>query len=194
VRVLVADATGGLIEVHQVHLLLLLGGWALTIVTWQFRRQLFGRSATHSPGEVLVAVTATLFSAGTHLLVTPEHVALGAAYGAFFVTVTAAQLLWSVVYLWRPDDRTLVVGAVGSALVAALWLETRFVGLGVGPLPAGRESFGVPDVLCTLTEVVLVVLAVRLVRRRRGSRAAVSAARSGRSTPAAAAAAGTPAR
>jgi hypothetical protein len=168
----------GLVAGHQVHLLLLLAGWALTVLTWQFRDRLFGRSAEHSSLEVLLAVTATLFSAGTHLLVTPEHFAEGTTYGVFFAALTAAQLAWSVLYLWRPSDRLLVVGAVGSAAVVALWLETRFVGLGLGPLEAGRQGFGLPDVLCTLTELVLVVLAVRLLRRRREtSRTTPSAAR-----------------
>jgi uncharacterized membrane protein len=84
---------------------------------------------------------------------------------AFFVLVSLAQfglgaMLWS-----RPSPRLLLLIAIGSLLLAALWLVTRTVGAPFSPDGAAPESIGAPDVAATLDELTLVGLTLVCLRR-----------------------------
>jgi hypothetical protein len=149
-----------LFEGHGLHLVVLLLGWALAVVAWTMKERL------ESPVTAL-AVLSSAVGGAVHLLVTPAHFAEATTYGVFFLVLTVAQLAWAVGYLRWPDPRLLYAGAAVSAFTVVLWLETRLVGLHIGPLRAGTEGFGWLDGISSGAELVLVVLAVVHAARRR---------------------------
>ena len=63
---------------------------------------------------------------------------------------------WAVLAVRRPTPRLLLAGAAASGLVALLWVATRTVGIPLGPAAGEVEAVGVPDVVATLTEVLVV--------------------------------------
>lgn len=147
-------------SVHGGHLLLLLG-WAVGYAVVWWRGQQGRTSVPVAPRDprLWLAAGASLVSAAVHLSVIREHLEESLLYGGFFLVVTAAQVAWAVASVRRPTRSLLLAGAVASGLVALLWLATRTVGIPLGQAAGEVEAVGVPDVVASATEVV-VVLAV----------------------------------
>jgi len=76
----------------------------------------------------------------------------------FFVVLALVQLAWGVAVCLRPSPALLRFGAVGSLLVALLWVTSRTTGLPLGPERWEPESVGAFDSIATADELLLAVL------------------------------------
>src|SRR5262252_3294018 len=78
-------------------------------------------------------------AAAIHFAVVFEHFAQYALYGAFFLVISWAQLIWAAFVLWRPSRPWLWLGAAGNAIIVAVYVASRTTGLPVGPDVGNRE-------------------------------------------------------
>lgn len=100
-----------------------------------------------------------------HLLVTPEHFEEWIGYGLFFLVAGLAQLLFAVVLLRQPTNRSLLIaGIAGNALIVGLWIVTRTLGVPLGPEAGEVEEIGVVDTFSKLTELALIGCLFALLR------------------------------
>jgi hypothetical protein len=130
------------------------------------------------PTDRIVVVLA-LASAGAaliHFAVLGEHLREYWAYGAFFAAAGACQALWALLVVQSPTRLLLAAGAVGNGLIVLLWLLSRTRGLPLGPDAGSAEAVGLPDVVATAYELLVVagcaVLTMRAVPLRRTARLA----------------------
>jgi hypothetical protein len=84
-----------------------------------------------------LAAAAALTAAGIHLSVAPEHLREWWVYGAFFVTVTVAQVALALLIL--QSSRLLVVlgGIWGTVALIGIYVASRTTGLPLTP-PGGH--------------------------------------------------------
>jgi hypothetical protein len=99
-----------------------------------------------------------------HFAVIPQHMNEWWLTGTFFVVVALFQLAWALAVLARPSPPLYVTGAVVNALVVITWIVSRTVGVPVGPEAGEAESIGLPDVLATSYEALLVATAALALR------------------------------
>ena len=95
-------------------------------------------------------------AAAIHFAVMFEHFAEYTLYGVFFLVVAWAQMIWAAVVLWRPSRLWLSLGIVGNALVLAVYVASRAVGLPVGPDAGHAEPFGGLDGVSAFLEFALI--------------------------------------
>jgi hypothetical protein len=123
-------------------------------------------------------------AAAIHFAVVFEHFVEYTLYGAFFLVISWAQLIWPAVLLWRPSRLWLWLGIAGNAIIIAVYVASRIVGLPFGPDLHNTESVGALDVVsCALEFLLIVGCAVLLWRpsladrpvARRGAVARVAA-------------------
>jgi hypothetical protein len=95
-------------------------------------------------------------AAALHFAYAPTHFDEYWLYGAFFVTLAWAQLAWGLAVLIKPS-RVLLYAGLLNIVVIALYLLSRTVGVGVGPMASTTEPFGFPDTLCAVLEGLIVV-------------------------------------
>jgi hypothetical protein len=93
-----------------------------------------------------------------HVVAAVQHVDEYLLFAIFFAWLAPVQFAWGVAVYRRPSSRLLTLGAVGSALIALLWLVSRTSGLPIGESPWRPEAIGPLDVLATADEVVLAVM------------------------------------
>jgi hypothetical protein len=80
-------------------------------------------------------------AAAIHFAVVFEHFAEYTLYGVFFLVISWAQMIWPAVLLWRPSRLWLWLGIAGNAMVIAVYVASRTVGLPFGPdLHHGNRS------------------------------------------------------
>jgi hypothetical protein len=125
-------------------------------------------------------------AAAIHFAVTFEHFNEYLLYGAFFLVIAWAQMIWAAVAVWRLPRWWLWLGIAGNAAVLAVYLASRMTGLPFGPDQGHTEQFGALDVVSALLELALIAgcaallwrpaLADRPVRRRTGVAAIASMA------------------
>ena len=137
-----------------------------------------------------------------HFAVTFAHFQEDVLYGAFFLIISWAQLIWPAGLFWRPSNlwasrgapqRTqmwqrlwLSLGIAGNAIILAIYIASRTTGLPFGPDLHHTESAGALDVMSCVLEFTLIAgcaallwqpsLADRPVRRRSGFAAVAAAA------------------
>jgi hypothetical protein len=123
-------------------------------------------------------------AAAIHFAVVFEHFAEYTLYGVFFLVISWAQVIWPAVLLWRPSRLWLWLGIAGNAMVIAVYVASRTVGLPFGPDLHNAESVGALDVVSCVLEFGLVVGCAALLWRpsladravaRRGAIARVAA-------------------
>jgi hypothetical protein len=123
-------------------------------------------------------------AAAIHFAVVFEHFAEYTLYGVFFLVISWAQLIWPVVLLWRPSRLWLWLGIAGNAIIIAVYVASRTVGLPFGPDLHNTESVGALDVVSCVLEFLLIVGCAALLWRpsladrpvaRRGAVARVAA-------------------
>ncbi|HEY1621635.1 MAG TPA: hypothetical protein VGG25_28705 [Streptosporangiaceae bacterium] len=115
-------------------------------------------------------------AAAIHFAVIFEHFSENVLYGVFFLVIAWAQLIWAALVLWRPSRTVLWLGILGNAIIIAVYVASRTVGLPVGPDLNHPEAVGGLDVASVVLEVALIAgcaallwrpaLADRPVRRR----------------------------
>ena len=123
-------------------------------------------------------------AAAIHFAVVFEHFAEYTLYGVFFLVISWAQAIWPAVLLWRPSRLWLWLGMAGNAIVLAVYVASRTVGLPFGPDLHNAESVGALDVVSCVLEFALIVGCAALLWRpsmadrpvaRRGAFASVAA-------------------
>jgi hypothetical protein len=120
-----------------------------------------------------------------HLMAASHHFSEWWLFGTGFVVMAVLQLV-NAIALERTRWRLALQAAVVlNVPIVLLWVWSRTLGLPFGPGPGEAEAVGIADVLCTLTELVIVGGALALHRgadeRRlmRWSTAAVAVALAG---------------
>jgi len=122
-------------------------------------------------------------AAAIHFAVIFEHFDEYVLYGAFFLVLSWAQMIWAAIVLWRPSRPWLWLGIAGNALVIAVYVASRTVGLPIGPDVHHPEPVGPLDVVSIVLEAALIAGCAALLWRpsladhpvrRRGRFAAVA--------------------
>jgi hypothetical protein len=119
--------------------------------------------------------TLSIGAAAIHFAVVGEHFQEWWGFGLFFSALGWFQALWAVGYALRPTRwlAWLAIAVNGATIV--VWIWSRTIGLPFGPDPGMPEAIGVPDVLSTALEVLLVIGLV--VSELRGPRSAAETIR-----------------
>jgi hypothetical protein len=104
-------------------------------------------------------------AAAIHFAVVFEHFAEYALYGVFFLVISWAQVIWPAVLLWRPSRLWLWLGIAGNAIVIAVYVASRTVGLPFGPDLHNAEAVGALDVVSCVLEFGLIVGCATLLWR-----------------------------
>ena len=86
-------------------------------------------------------------------------------YGAFFLVISWAQMIWPAVLLWRPARIWLWLGIAGNAIVIAVYAASRTVGLPFGPDLHHPEPAGALEVVSSLLEFGLIAGCAALLSR-----------------------------
>jgi hypothetical protein len=120
-----------------------------------------GLAGTLRVGMALLSIGAAVI----HFAVIAQHMNEWWLTGTFFVVVALFQLAWAVAVLARPSQPLFLMGAVVNALVVITWIVSRTVGVPVGPEAGEAEPIGLPDVLATSYEALLVAATTALALR-----------------------------
>ena len=104
-------------------------------------------------------------AAAIHFAVVFEHFVEYALYGAFFLVISWAQMVWPAVLLWRPSRLWLWLGLTGNAVVIVVYVASRTVGLPFGPDVHHAESVGALDVVSCVLEFGVAVGSAALLWR-----------------------------
>jgi hypothetical protein len=104
-------------------------------------------------------------AAAIHFAVVFEHFTEYTLYGVFFLVISWAQLIWPAVLVWRPSRPWLWAGIGGNALVLAIYVASRTVGLPFGPDLHDVESVGALDVVSCVLEAALIAGCAALLWR-----------------------------
>ncbi len=103
-----------------------------------------------------------------HLVVTLDHLDEDRLEGAFFAIVGACQIIVAQRIYRRPAHAaTLKAAALGSVVVALLWIVSRTVGLPVGPEAGTVAKVGFADSIATLLELALAAIVAGALRGAR---------------------------
>ncbi|MEY2432597.1 MAG: hypothetical protein QOC92_2322 [Acidimicrobiaceae bacterium] len=113
---------------------------------------------------------AALGTAVLHAAFTPAHWAETWSHGLFFAVVAWLQVALAVAIVAHPSRRVFALGTL-NIVVIATWVISRTAGAPFGPSAGVAEDIGVPDLLATALEAILVVGCVVLLWRSRGGRA-----------------------
>src|SRR5215469_7117395 len=115
------------------------------------------RPATVRPYLLAALAALSAGAAAIHFAVVFEHFAEYTLYGVFFLMISWAQVIWPGVLLWRPSRLWLWLGIAGNAIVIAVYVASRTVGLPFGPDVHHAESVGALDVVSCVLEFGLII-------------------------------------
>jgi hypothetical protein len=111
---------------------------------------------TLRPSLLLGLAALSVGAAAIHFAVVFEHFEEYTLYGAFFLVISWAQLIWPAVLVWRPSRLWLWLGIAGNGVILAVYVASRTVGLPFGPDLHSAESVGALDVVSCVLEAGLV--------------------------------------
>lgn len=108
---------------------------------------------------VLVAASASVGAGLIHLAVTPEHWQKFVFSGIFFLAIALFQFLWAPAVFRFPRHRrkVMILGTVVNLASMILWAASRIWGPPLGPAAGIPEMVGVPGVVATMLEAVVVI-------------------------------------
>ncbi|MGH2829440.1 MAG: hypothetical protein ACRDJM_03045 [Actinomycetota bacterium] len=109
--------------------------------------------------------TLSLGAAAIHFAVTADHFDEYWLSGVFFVVAAWLQTLWAVVIVTRRERSLLQVGALGNAMIVAVWVVSRTSGLPFGPDAGESQAVGLTDFAATAFESLIVLGALLLAFR-----------------------------
>lgn len=115
----------------------------------------------------IIAALASVGAGSIHLAVTPDHWREWAPSGLFFIGIALFQLLWAGLVLRFPRSAWITVGIAASLASMMLWGASRLWGIPMGPNAGVPEELGIPGVLTTLLEAVVVGSAAWSLRPRK---------------------------
>src|SRR5215469_9881772 len=97
-------------------------------------------AATVRPYLLSALAAFSVGAAAIHFAVVFEHFVEYTLYGVFFLVISWAQVIWPVVLAWRPSRLWLWLGIAGNAVIIAVYMASRTVGLPFGPDVGHPES------------------------------------------------------
>jgi hypothetical protein len=174
-NVLAAAAPGPFLSTHAVHLLTIaLPAVALAVTAGIADLRARTRTRTRcsfTPARWLTSSAAVvgLVATAVHVRVAPEHFHEAVLFGVFFTLTSICQFGWSALMITRPRRWLVWSGAIGNSLVIGLWAYTRLVSVPIGPEAGRPEDIGMPDIIATTAETLLVILTIAIIitsRRR----------------------------
>jgi hypothetical protein len=119
--------------------------------------------------ELVLLGAATLGTALLHAAFAPGHWAETWSHGLFFAVVAWLQLALAVAIVAHPSRRVFALATL-NILVIATWAISRTIGAPFGPNSGVAEDVGVPDLVATALEAVVVLGSAVLLWRSRGGR------------------------
>jgi len=119
--------------------------------------------------ELVLLGVAALGTALLHAAFTPGHWAETWSHGLFFAVVAWLQLALAVAIVAHPSRRVFALATL-NILVIATWGISRTIGAPFGPNAGVAEDVGVPDLVATALEGVIVLGSAVLLWRSRGGR------------------------
>jgi hypothetical protein len=130
-------------------------------------------SSELSPAEsaVLMIGALSVVTGIVHVGIAASDFQLSPSYTPPIAMMAAFQLGWGGLVVLRPSRGALIWGAAGNALIVALWIASRTVGLPIGPQPWVPEPVGVIDVIAAVAESVVVLAASCVVLAARSNTA-----------------------
>ncbi|CAN5843021.1 hypothetical protein BH24ACT3_BH24ACT3_19050 [soil metagenome] len=120
-------------------------------------------------------VLASLGAAAIHFAFAPAHLDENSVHGAFFIGIAWLQLALGVGLALRPSKRLFLGAMVVNAVVIAVWLESRTIGIS-GEVESVGLADGAASALAALVVVGSFAQAVVGLPRRRLSQASSGAA------------------
>jgi hypothetical protein len=142
----------------------------------------WGDGKVRERDEYVLLIAALACASGViHVIASAEHFSEYWLFGVFFALLAPLQVIWGAYVVAMPRVDILTYGAICNGLVAVLWTISRTVGLPIGPMHWTPEVAGLPDVLSTLDEALIVILCgwvlvgCPAVGRPRGARVGVIA-------------------
>jgi hypothetical protein len=119
--------------------------------------------------ELVLLGAASLGAALLHAAFTPGHWAETWSHGLFFAAVAWLQLALAVAIIAHPSRRIFALATLNIAVIAT-WVISRTVGAPFGPNSGVAEDVGIPDLIATALEAVIVAGSAVLLWRSRGGR------------------------
>ena len=118
------------------------------------------------------AAVLSLLAGFIHILAAPPYFDIWVGYGLFFALAITAQMtlavvLWVYHTVWedRPRPAWLWAGIVGNALIVALWLYTRTLGIPpFGPQAGLVLPVGALDLFSVVAEVGIILSLLMALR------------------------------
>lgn len=147
--------------------------WLLTVVAvgifalaWLALAHLPNKAPPAGRLWLVVAAGGSVLAGAVHLVLTPEHSAERAAYGAFFLVAAVLGLLAAAAIAAGHAQAGLASGAALSAFLAVVWALFRVVAPPGGP---GPEPVTVAGVITVTAELAVLSAAVAWWHRQRQS-------------------------
>ena len=113
----------------------------------------------------VIAAQLSLAAGVIHFIIMPEHFAEWWGYGAFFLVLAAAQILYAELLLYCPRPSLFLVGILGNLCVIALWAWTRTVAVPLfGPGAGEPEAVATIDIISKGVELALMIVLTALLR------------------------------
>jgi hypothetical protein len=119
--------------------------------------------------ELVLLGAASLGAALLHAAFAPGHWSETWSHGLFFAVVAWLQLALAVSLVAFPSRRVFALATLNVAVIIT-WGLSRTVGVPFGPNSGVAEDVGVPDLVATSLEAVVVVGSAVLLWRSRGGR------------------------
>jgi hypothetical protein len=119
--------------------------------------------------ELMLLGVAAVGTALLHAAFTPSHWAETWSHGLFFAVAAWLQLALAVAIIAHPSRRVFALGTL-NIVVIATWVISRTIGAPFGPSAGVAEDIGIPDLVATALEAVLVLGCGALLWRSRGGR------------------------
>lgn len=116
----------------------------------------------HKTDIRLATVVAAFASVGAgviHTVAVPQHWQDWIPSGLFFVGIAFFQFAWATMIVRFPRTDLLSAGIAANLGSMALWGASRTWGVPVGPSAGVPEAVGIPGVLATLFEAIVVLSA-----------------------------------
>jgi hypothetical protein len=118
--------------------------------------------------DVIILATLSGSIAILHVSAAVGHINESLLYGLGFIGLALAQATWSASLLATAGGRrVLTAGLLLNLAVVAVWALSRTVGLPLGPDLGHPESAGIPDLIATFDELLLIALGARRLARER---------------------------
>lgn len=102
-----------------------------------------------------------------HLLLIQEHMMEAFEWGVFFTVVGIAQVAYGFIFLKIQNSSIYYIGAIGNAIVIAIYIFVRTVTAPFAPEPGPISEIDVAGIVADIIEGALVVLLIRYLHSGR---------------------------